>query len=203
IPAVLFALRPAGAPAKAWVRRVAIAAAFALPVWLWWAWPNIAAHGTPYPSGYLERPDLVEAWKTPIYRRHALEYYLPRFRESDLTWPYSDDHPTLWNAFYLEAWSDYYNYLGRDTDEPMVANKGPLDRPMWWTHVITAHVGLAFVAALLFGMLEAARRMWRRQSSHGEIAFALLGAGYLAIAFWYAVWVPAENEGRIKAAYAL
>jgi hypothetical protein len=203
LPAVLFGLRPKDGALKPWIMRAGIAAAFASPVWLWWAWPNIEAHGTPYPSGYLERPDLAEAYKTPVWRRHALAYYLPRLRESDLTWPYSDDHPTFPNAFYLEAWSDYYNYLGRDTEDAMVANKGPVDRPMWWTHVALAHIGLAFVAALSWGVFDFARRARRRQTSHGELAFALLGAGYLAIAFWFAVWVPAENEGTIKATYAL
>jgi hypothetical protein len=196
VPAVATAL---GSP-----RRATVATAIAVALLLPWAAPNLRAYGTPYPSGYVMDDDVV--WNQPILARHPLAFYLPRLRVADLTWPYWGRPVSLPNAFFLEAWADYYNYLSpgpRPVPPPHAANSRALSGGMRATHVVLALVGLVLLAVLLVGVLDALRRAARWGMGREEVALAVLGAAYLTIAIAFAIVVPREEDGAVKATYAL
>ncbi len=196
LPATLWALRGA--------RRLAIAGAIAAAMLSLWAGPNLRSYGNPYPSGYYTDDDPV--WSQPILARHPASFYLPRWRWEALTWPYWERPVSMPNAFFLEAWGDYYNYLSlgpRFLPPPQTANMRALTRGMHITHVALAHLGLLFVAALAVGTGSATRRIAAGAASRSEVALAILGAGYLAVALVFATVVPREDDGAVKATYAL
>jgi hypothetical protein len=189
-------------------KQLAIAGALSAAILAPWSYGNVVRHGRPYVSAY--HPTIMSEAGThphlftaPFYKKHKPEWYFPRLRYKDLAFPYCDNNPTLYNALYLEAWGDYYNYLRPKRGGPQIANANPIAPEIKRTHIAFVHVGLAFLVALIAGFIETIRRVRRRDITLTETVVAALGLGYLFIAVSFATWVPLDYHGAVKSSYAL
>lgn len=189
-------------------RRLVLVGVLSGLVLLPWSLENLRRHKTPYPGAY--HPSVISELKThphlftgPLWERHKPEWFFPRFAWREIGWPYSKNVPTLWNALYLEAWSDHYNYLRPEGPATMNGNQKPLTRRMYYTHVAFAAVGLPFMLAMFAGLYGALRRFFRRQMGRTEVVIGTYGLSALFIAILYATWIPLDYHGAVKATYAL
>ncbi len=212
VPAVIIATvftargRPSLAP-RAWARLISSGAISACILALW-AVPNLKEHGTPYPGTY--HPTIISEVKThphlfqkPILERHAPQWYFPRISYQELLWPYSQNRPTLFNATYLEAWGDYYNYLTPRDPRKYKANGKPVSLGVFVTLVGLVHLGLLFTLGLALGFGRALWSLRRGRCSSAHLALGAMGVSYLSVASYYAAWVPLDYHGAVKATYAL
>lgn len=202
-PAVGLALR---LPDPAGLRRAAIGLAIAFAITGSWAAGNIARFGTPYPNAYRVQGD--EVWKLPLFQRHHSSYYLPDASVEALAFPFYVSPPlSMPNVLVFDAWGDYYNFLNRGLRHgrkpPEATNGRELGVPRLTLHRVYAGLGVVLTLVLFGGMIGAIRRALRGQLGAEELAHAILGAGYVFVMVWYAIWVPHEHDGPAKAAYGL
>lgn len=209
IPAVAHALtlaRDGNKLTREGIKRGAIAMVIAGSLTMLWAAGNIQKFGTPYPNAYRVQND--EVWKRPLFARHGPQYYFPSFVYENLFYPFYVSPPlSMPNVLVIDAWGDYYNFLNRGLshDKPKLeqANGRELGVPRLRIHVVLAHLGIIFTLILIAGGLGAVKRFFKKEMPPEEVAIAILGAGYVFIMVWYAIWVPHEQDGPAKAAYGL
>ncbi|MFH2009214.1 MAG: hypothetical protein ABI333_21675 [bacterium] len=186
------------------VRRLATAGVISALLLGQWAWPNMLKMKTPYPRVYsLNKGPL---WKKPVWKRHPTRFFLPRLRYRDLQWPYYSLPVSAPNSFYLECWSDFYNFFNRGPTHrppPHSANGRAVNPQVHNGYLVLVHVGFVLLLLLLAGLGGFALRAGRGRAPPGEWALAILGLCYLAIAIWFAVSVVMESHGAVKATYAI